>query len=114
MSSPITTHILDTAGGHPAAGVAVVLFRWRDDTLAEMGRAESDAEGRIMTGLIDASEFEPGEYQIRFETAAYFAARGVDAFYPRVTIDFVVSPGQDHYHVPLLLAPFGFSTYRGS
>ena len=114
MSSPITTHILNTATGRPAAGVTVVLFRWHQGKLAEMGRGETDSDGRMMSGLIDGADYSAGEYQIRFETAAYFATHGIDTFFPRITIDFVVSPGEEHYHIPLLLTPFGYTTYRGS
>ena len=114
MKSPITTHILDTSAGRPATGVPVSLWRRHDDSFASMGQGETDSDGRIASGLIDSSEFRPGQYQLRFETAAYFSAAGVDSFYPRVIIDFLVSAEDEHYHVPLLIAPFGYSTYRGS
>ncbi len=75
---------------------------------------ETDADGRVANGLIDASEFLPGLYRIDFDTKRYFDANKTEAFYPRVSILFVVSADNDHYHVPLLLSPFGYTTYRGS
>ena len=114
MNSPITTHVLDTAAGRPAAGIAVELFRLDDQTPKRIGGGVTDSDGRIMTRLIESTEFLPGIYQIKFATANYFESSGTEAFYPSVTIEFVVAPGEQHYHVPLLLAPFGYSTYRGS
>lgn len=114
MQSPITTHVLDTSIGRPAANVAVRLWRRIDQTLDQVGHGATDANGRILTGLIETADFKPGEYQLQFDTAAYFRAMGVEPFYPRVTIEFMVSPGEVHYHVPLLLSRFGYSTYRGS
>ncbi|MEM6470916.1 MAG: hydroxyisourate hydrolase [Planctomycetota bacterium] len=114
MRSPITTHILNTALGRPASGVTVRLSRFREGKFHEIGRGVTDGDGRVMTGLIDDSEYSAGEYQLRFETADYFAAQGIDAFYPRITIEFLVAPDEEHYHVPLLLTPFGYTTYRGS
>ena len=114
MNSPITTHILDIASGYPARDVRVTLFRWHQDQLVNVGQGVTDSDGRISVGLIEAKDYEPGEYQIRFETAAYFVASGLEPFYPRVAIDFVVAAGQVHYHIPLLLARHGYSTYRGS
>ena len=114
MSSPITTHILNTAAGRPAQGVTVVLSRWHEGELTQLGQAKTDSDGRVSAGLIDSADYGPGEYQIRFETSEYFAAQGTDTFYPRITIDFSVEADEEHYHVPLLLNPFGYTTYRGS
>ena len=118
MPSPITTHVLDTSRGCPATGVPVELFRMdqgdNQDGDTSLGKGETDSDGRIASGLIDASDFSPGLYRIEFNTQRYFESTGTDAFYPQVSIQFIVSPGNDHYHVPLLLSPFGYSTYRGS
>ena len=103
--SHITTHVLDTALGLPAAGVPVALFR-NGDHLAD-GR--TDADGRV--SQLGPDVLENGGYTLLFDTAAYFGDR--ESFYQRVIIDFTVS-GPEHYHVPLLLSPFGYSTYRGS
>jgi 5-hydroxyisourate hydrolase len=111
MSSPITTHVLDTASGKPAAGVPIVLERDEGGTFVEVGRGETDADGRLRT-LLPAGPLVPGVYRITFDTGAYFA--GKDAFYPYVPIVFLAKDPKAHYHVPLLLSPFGISTYRGS
>ena len=113
--SAITTHVLDTAIGRPAAGVAVVLeFRARGGAApVEVGRGVTDSDGRLST-LAPSGAIEPGDYQLTFDTGAYFAQQKMEAFYPRVVITWTVLAGTEHYHIPLLLSPFGYSTYRGS
>jgi 5-hydroxyisourate hydrolase len=111
--SPITTHVLDTSRGRPATGIDARLYVRRNDAWEIIGRGVTDADGRIRDWL-EPGAAVPGVYRITFETAAYFAAMGVRAFYPTVTVDFEVTAGERHYHVPLLLSPFGYSTYRGS
>jgi 5-hydroxyisourate hydrolase len=101
----LSTHVLDAALGRPAAGVAVRLEK-DGRVLAE---GVTDADGRIGGWTCEA-----GAHRIVFDTGAYFAARAVDAFYPRVSIDFTVADPREHHHVPLLLSPFAYSTYRGS
>lgn len=108
--SAITTHVLDTARGRPAAGVAVRLER--EGRL--LGEGATDEDGRLRALLPPGVPLEPGAYRLTFGTGAYFRAQGIDAFYPRVQIDFEVRDGGQHHHVPLLLSPFGYSTYRGS
>ncbi len=103
--SQITTHVLDSALGRPAAGVPVALFQ-SGELLAE---EVTDADGRVANLGPDA--LPPGGYTLVFDTAAYFGDR--PSFYPRVILDFRVT-GAEHYHVPLLLSPFAYSTYRGS
>lgn len=110
MKSAITTHVLDTAAGQPAAGILVTLHR----DGREIGRGSTDQDGRVMTDMIREDDFMPGEYRIVFETADYLSQQTGAAFYPRVSIEFVVDDGQDHYHIPVLLSPFGYTTYRGS
>jgi len=111
--SPITTHVLDTARGRPAAGVRVRLERaGPNDSFERVGEGLTDADGRLrdlMTGALAA-----GRYRLTFDTGAYFRTQQSEAFYPTVSVDFEVSDGAQHYHVPLLLSPFGYSTYRGS
>ena len=113
--SPITTHVLDTSRGRPAAGVAVTLellepeASWR-----QLGWGETDADGRLRDLLPEEHAPAPGVYRLTFETGAYFAARGVESFYPVAVVVFEVRAAGEHYHVPLLLNPFGYSTYRGS
>ncbi|WP_330184569.1 hydroxyisourate hydrolase [Nocardia sp. NBC_01503] len=104
--SSLSTHVLDAVHGTPAAAVTVTLFDWSG---AELASAVTDGDGRIG----DLAELAPGDYRLRFDTGTWFTAQGVDAFYPEVSIAFSVT-GERHYHVPLLLSPFAFSTYRGS
>jgi len=104
--STLSTHVLDAVAGAPASGIAVTLYR---DAEA-LGAGTTDADGRIAAlGEI----LPPGTYRLVFDTGAYFARRTVEAFYPEVSVSFVVIE-ERHYHVPLLLSPFAFSTYRGS
>jgi 5-hydroxyisourate hydrolase len=111
--SQITTHILDTTKGKPVAGVTIVLYRGDNDEWAEMARGVTNADGRI-AGLLDKQTILPsGIYKLRFETKDYFDKNKIDTFYPYIEIVFDIA-AQEHYHVPLLLNPFGYSTYRGS
>jgi 5-hydroxyisourate hydrolase len=112
--SRITTHVLDTARGRPAAHVAVTLERLDDDAATELGRGETDDEGRLRDLLPGEDALEVGRYRLTFDTAAYFRTQNVKGFYPRVVIEFEVRDANEHYHVPLLLSPYGFATYRGS
>lgn len=113
--SPITTHVLDTALGRPAQGIVVHLDRQdADESWAELGRGATNADGRITTLLPDGTALTPGVYRLRFLTEAYFASQNVRGFYPEVPILFRLDEPASHYHVPLLLCPFGYSTYRGS
>jgi len=111
--SAITTHVLDTSLGKPASGVKVTLSVRDPVGFRELARAETDADGRIRQFLPDAP-LERKTYQLVFDTAAHFRESGRPAFFERVTLEFVVSDLSAHYHVPLLLTPFGYSTYRGS
>jgi 5-hydroxyisourate hydrolase len=112
MTSPITTHLLDTSRGKPAAGVAVVLERQSGSAWHELGRGVTDADGRSRSLMM--GELEAGVYRLTFATGAYFAAQGTASFFPEVSIVFRVDEIKSHHHVPLLLSPFGYSTYRGS
>jgi 5-hydroxyisourate hydrolase len=113
--SAITTHVLDTSRGRPAAGVAIEL-ETRDASGAwrRIGHGATDAEGRLRTLMGDAEPLLAGSYRLVFDVEKYFRAQGVATFYPQVTVEFRTTEGDSHYHVPLLLSPFGFSTYRGS
>lgn len=106
----ISTHILDTHLGKPAAAVAVKLFDATNHQL--LGQGQTDADGRLKDfGL---TEITVGEYQLEYEIAPYFAAKQLDTFFPKVCIQFHVGQADEHYHVPLLISPFAYSTYRGS
>jgi 5-hydroxyisourate hydrolase len=112
--SQITTHILDTTLGKPAPGVEITLHQQHNSGWKILAAGITNADGRI-TNLLEQSEVLPaGIYKMRFETQAYFDALRVKTFYPFVEIVFQISGNGEHYHVPLLLNPFGYSTYRGS
>jgi len=110
--SHVTTHILDTSIGRPASGVAVVLEARVGDGWVEIGTGFTDADGRVKE--LGPERLDSGAYRLRFDTAAYFAGIKTDAFFPEVALTFQVDAAQEHYHVPLLLSPFAYSTYRGS
>jgi 5-hydroxyisourate hydrolase len=109
----ITTHVLDTARGLPASGVPIALERATGDGWELLGRCATDADGRAHDLVADGTALADGRYRLTFDTGAYFRGRGEAAFYPEVAVVFTVA-GDEHYHVPLLLSPFGYSTYRGS
>lgn len=112
--SAITTHVLDVSLGRPAAGVAVrLLMRGQEDWVA-IGSGVTDDDGRVGDLLEPDHAIEAGDYRLEFATGHYFADQGRDSFYPTVQIAFRVASRDEHYHVPLLLSPFGYSTYRGS
>lgn len=111
--SGITTHVLDTALGTPAASVPVTL-RARDGAgFRDLAYAVTDVDGRVRQFLPDVP-LAIGSYQLSFETAGYFRSASRPSFFERVTLEFHVADASQHYHVPLLLSPFGYTTYRGS
>ena len=105
----LSTHVLDTTLGRPAVGVAVRLEAL-DGTLLD--EARTDADGRVAD--LAGAHPQPAAYRLRFDTGGYFAATGREGFYPEVVVAFRIAEPQQHYHVPLLLSPFAYSTYRGS
>lgn len=114
--STLSTHVLDTQWGRPAAGVPILLEAqerggagWR-----ELARGTTNSDGRVKDFLPAGTSLEPGVYRMTFDTAEYFRAHSVKGFYPYVSVVFEIHSAGEHYHVPLLLSPFGFSTYRGS
>jgi len=113
--SGITTHVLDTARGRPAAGVAVRLeTRVAGGGWQALGRGVTDEDGRLRDLLPPAHPLVEGSYRLTFDVAPYFAASDVQGFYPEVSVTFDVRDPAAHYHVPLLLSPYGYTTYRGS
>ena len=113
--SAITTHILDTSRGRPASGVPVRLeIRSRDGDWKMIGHGITDGDGRLRELLPPDVPLARAAYRLIFDTGAYFSAQNVESFYPEVTIVFTVREAVEHYHVPLLLNPYGYSTYRGS
>ena len=115
-ASPVTSHILDTALGRPAANVRVELQILRENAWIRVHSGKTNADGRVAGRLVpEAVVFETGTYRLVFDTAEYFETNGTtEFFYPQVAITFIVNDPTQHYHVPLLLNPFGYSTYRGS
>ena len=112
--SAITTHILDVSAGVPARGVPIVLERQSGNDWEIIGEGETDADGRLRD-LLDADfSLQTGNYRLVFDAENYFQKQQTKAFYAQITIAFVVRDTAQHYHVPLLLSPFGYSTYRGS
>ncbi|HWQ13374.1 MAG TPA: hydroxyisourate hydrolase [Roseiflexaceae bacterium] len=110
----ISTHVLDTERGEPAAGVPVGLARWEGERLVRLAEAETDGDGRVRD-LLGDTELAAGGYQLVFDVGAYF--RELDGYVPflaRVTIDFEVLDEGRHYHVPLLISRYSCSAYRGS
>lgn len=114
----LTTHVLDTAAGAPAAGLAIALFRLSADSRDLLREAVTNADGRTDAPMLEGPSFRPGVYELVFHAGAYFDARGLDLPSPKflsdVPVRFGLSDADAHYHVPLLLSPFGYSTYRGS
>jgi 5-hydroxyisourate hydrolase len=113
----LSTHVLDATIGRPAAGVRVLLERRAADAWAPVGSGLTGQDGRLDSrqgGWLPAGEPARGVYRITFASGSYFADRGAASFYPEVAVAFEVSSPGEHYHVPLLLSPFAYSTYRGS
>ena len=108
--SHVTTHVLDTARGRPAAGVVVVLEQAVGDPPI-LATATTDVHGRVVE--LGPGRLEPGVYRLRFNTGGYFAEQAVPSLYPEIVVSIEIRE-VEHYHVPLLLSPFGYSTYRGS
>ena len=114
----LTTHVLDTANGRPAAGMAVALYRFDDGATTLLQRITLNHDGRADRPLLEGAAFVPGRYRLVFGVAAYFRALGVTLdeppFLDEVPLDFGLASVGSHYHVPLLASPFAYSTYRGS
>jgi 5-hydroxyisourate hydrolase len=109
----ISTHVLDTMRGTPAAGLAVTLCRREPDgDWTVVARADTDADGRVKQLTDD--ELEAGDYRLEFATQPYFERSGLSAFYPEVAVVFSLDDPAGHVHVPLLLSPFGYTTYKGT
>ena len=110
MSGRLTTHVLDTAHGRPASGIPIELARLRGDEREVLRRVTTNADGRTDEPLLAAGELGEGEYELVFSVGTYFAA----GFLDRVPVRFRVADAGAHYHVPLLVSPWSYSTYRGS
>ncbi len=112
--SAITTHILDVSSGFPARGVLVKLERQSSLDWEVIGKGVTGDDGRLRDLLAPDTDLLSGNYRLTFDTGTYFTKQQIEGFYPQVTVAFTVRDAAQHYHVPLLLSPFGYSTYRGS
>ena len=112
--SAITTHVLDTARGRPAVGVSIILERQTDTGWQAAGQGHTDANGRAAGLLPPGAALLAGTYRLTFALAAYFQEHGVAAFFPEASVVFDVRVAGQDYHVPLLVSPYGYTTYRGS
>lgn len=110
--SHITTHVLDTGTGRPASGVKATLDARTATGWQEIGSGSTDQDGRISN--LGPVQVETGQYRVTFDTGSYFGKTGTETFFPEVVLGFVVADAAEHYHVPLLISPFAYSTYRGS
>jgi 5-hydroxyisourate hydrolase len=110
--SRVTTHVLDATSGRPAADVEISLERHAGQSWQLITSGRTDADGRI--AAFGPADLEPGVYRVSFAVGAYFAARDQPTFYPEIVIMFTMDDADAHYHVPLLLSPYAYSTYRGS
>lgn len=117
-SGYLTTHVLDTSTGQPAAGLSITLYRFEATAKVKVSHMVTNADGRTDSPILPKEGFREGQYELEFEAGAYFDANGVlpesPRFLNRIPIRFGISDIDAHYHVPLLLSPFGYSTYRGS
>ena len=110
----VSTHVLDTSIGRPAASITVQLQRQSGAAWTDVSKAVTDHDGRVSALFPPSAPSGAGGYRLTFDVGEYFRSRGLESFYSRVSIDFVVRDAAAHYHVPLLLSPYGYSTYRGS
>lgn len=111
--SQITTHVLDISSGKPASGISARLLMHKKDLWVEIATGNTNSDGRITDLLNENETLEPGEYKMYFDTGSYFEEKNLKKFYPYVEIIFEITD-KTHYHIPLLLSPFGYTTYRGS
>ncbi len=118
MAGFLTTHVLDTARGLPAQGLEITLYRVEGEARTELVQMVTNEDGRTDSPILPAERFAKGQYELVFEAGAYLRATGQAGaeplFLDQIPIRFGISDAESHYHVPLLLSPFGFSTYRGS
>lgn len=111
----LSTHVLDTSRGRPAGGIAITLERLNaGEGWTPLSEAATDEDGRVKDFVMSESDLGPGTYRLVFSVEKYFSELNQKTFYPEVSVAFLIEPGAEHYHVPLLISPFGYSTYRGS
>ena len=113
LGDPVTSHVLDTSSGHPASGLTITLSRSEGGAWTRLQQTTTDEDGRA-ADLVPGQLLAAGVYKLHFATGAYYSARAVETFYPYAEVVFNVTDPEAHYHVPLLINPFGYTTYRGS
>lgn len=114
VKNPISVHVLNLKTGAPSEGVTVVLDKKEGDKWVRLSSAVTSQDGRINSLYPAGRDIQPGDYRVTFETGAYYAARHEDTFFPEIPVIIHVPKAGEHYHVPLLLSQYGYSTYRGS
>lgn len=115
MKSPITTHVLNTTKGRPASGIKVELYKMNESNKWDkLGAGTTDADGRINDLISKETVISPGTYRMTFDVGSYFQTQNIDSFYTSIPIAFTINNPDQHFHIPLLLSPFGYSTYKGS
>jgi 5-hydroxyisourate hydrolase len=112
--SAITTHVLDVSIGRPAPGVAISLEYRDGEQWSAIGSGVTDTDGRLRTLVPEGAQLRAGTYRLVFDTGSYFLSNGTQTFFPSVIVTFELGQGASHHHVPLLVSPFGYSTYLGS
>lgn len=110
----ISSHVLDTTQGKPAAGIQITLFKWQQPEWIEISQGVTDQDGRIGNFLNQQLTLETARYRLRFSLEDYFAQHQQPCFYPQVEIECQLNAEDEHYHIPLLISPYSYSTYRGS
>ena len=111
----LSTHVLDTSRGRPAGGITISLERLNaGEGWTPLSEAATDDDGRVKHFVLNDPDLGPGTYRLVFSVEKYFKELNQQTFYPEVSVTFLIAPGAEHYHVPLLISPFGYSTYRGS
>lgn len=110
----LTTHVLDTAQGVPAGGLEIHLFRLDDDTRYALKSTRTNNDGRCDAPLLEGDDFQSGTYELVFHVGEYFRRKKAPSFLDLVPVRFSILDTESHYHIPLLVSPFGYSTYRGS
>lgn len=114
QANPLSVHVLDQRNGQPAAGIPVTLEQRAGAGWRELASATTDAQGRVAALYPAGQALTAGDYRIVFQTGAHYARQGQATFYTRIPVEFTVAAPDQHYHIPLLLSPFGYSTYRGN
>ncbi len=112
--NPLSVHVLDQQSGQPGAGIEVTLEQRKGSGWRELARGVTNEQGRIPALYPEGKKMAAGDYRIVFRTGAHFARKGQATFFPRIPVEFTVDAPAQHYHIPLLLSPFGYATYRGN